>query len=654
MKNIYAILLATLITCSIVFSPLTSVIHVGYALPGPRIYLDPSANTFYSNVTDVGDRFNVTVWVENVTNVGGAQVYMDFDDSIVNVTRWFEPTSDPQYIFYGRSTSALPTPPNDVSYIHIGPGNGSVLISVSLFPPNPPYFTGTGKICTFELALTAAAPVDGQLTSRLRIDSTNTFLLDGDSGLEIPVTKEDGSYTYIYVRPPPPLGHMWLEASPSSYEAVKERPFNVTIGIFNVSASDMLIGIQFTVNYNSSWLDAVAIYQGPFMNNSVWAPYGTFASFYSEPNKSVYGEIILPNATGEWDMTEWPEGNGTVAIITFLPQQHAVIDANWTFNIDVDPLFGEYFLDKNGEYLSYLPATDCAYTYNPLSLPTLAVNPSLYTASHVGQSFPIEVTIADLAEEWQLTYVEFKLTYNENFLGVQSVTEGSFMSGFGSTVLGTEQGSNYVKVNITLTPSSAYPSGSGVLAVVNFNVTHTPGRCALTLNGTSLLDFGGKVVLHEVEHGYYRLHEVLVHPIVVDDITYNVVTISNASVTPAPMLLNLEYKFLYFNVTDDDGNVGFVDVIIPKALLNGNSSGWMLFIGGYPMTVVPVENATHATLSFNVHLSTKSVFIFGTSIIPEFTFNALLLTFIAVTVIGLAVAKTVRQRKREMLTQFKR
>lgn len=653
MKNIYAILLATLITCSIVFSPLASVIHVAHALPGPRIYLDPSANSFYTNLTDVGDRFNVTVWVENVTSLGGAQVYMDFDDSIVNVTRWFEPTSDPQYVFYGRSTSALPTPPNDVSYIHLGPGNGSVLISVSLFPPNPPYFTGTGKICTFELALTAAPPIDGQLTSRLRIDSTNTYLLDGDSGLEIPATKEDGSYTYVYVRPPPQPGHMWLEASPSSYEAVKERPFNVTIGIFNVSASDMLIGIQFTVNYNSTWLDAVAIYQGPFMNNSMWAPYGTFASFYSEPNKSVYGEIILPNATGEWDMTEWPEGDGTVAIITFLPQQHAVIDANWTFNIDINPLFDEYFLDKNGEYLTYLPASDCQYTYDPLPLPMLAVSPSLYTASHVGQSLPIEVTIADLAEEWQLTYAEFKLMYNENFLGVQSVTEGSFMGGFGSTVLGTEQGTNYVKVNITLTPDSVYPSGSGVLAIVNFNVTHTPGRCALTLSDTSLLDFGGNVVLHEVEHGYYRLHEVLVHPIVVGDTTYDVVTISNASITPVPMLLNLEYKFLYFNVTDDDGNVGFVDVIIPKALLDGNSSGWMLFIGGYPMTVVPVENATHTTLSFNVHLSTKSVFIFGTSIIPEFTFNALLLAFIAVTVIGLAVAKTVRQRKREIQMQFR-
>jgi len=271
----------------------------------------------------------------------------------------------------------------------------------------------------------------------------------------------------------------------------------------------------------------------------------------------------------------------------------------------------------------------------------------------VGQSFPIEVTIADLAEEWQLTYVEFKLMYNENFLGVQSVTEGSFLGGFGSTVFGTEQGTNYVKVNITLTPSSVYPSGSGVLAIVNFNVTHTLGRCALTLNDTSLLDFEGNVVLHEAEHGYYRLHEVLVHPIVVDGITYDVVTISNASITPVPMLLNLEYKFLYFNVTDADGNVGFVDVIIPKALLDGNSSGWMLFIGGYPMTVVPVENATHTTLSFNIYLSTKSVFIFGTSIIPEFTFNALLMAFIAVTVIGLAVARMVRQRKREMQMQFR-
>jgi hypothetical protein len=463
---------------------------------------------------------------------------------------------------------------------------------------------------------------------------------------------EDGTYTINYAALPPPPGNIWLAASPSSYEAVKERPFNVTIGVFNVSASDMLIGIQFTVNYNSSWLDAVAIYQGPFMNDSVWAPHGTFASFYSEPDKSVYGEIILPNATGEWN-SPWPEGNGTVAIITFLPQQHAVVDPNFAFSIEINPLFGESFLDKNGEYVSYKPATSCNYTYNPLTLPTLAVSPSLYTASHVGQSFPIEVTIANLVEDWDLAFAEFKLMYNENFLGVLNVAEGTFISGFGTTIFKTEQGTNYVKANVTLTPSSVYPSGNGVLATIDFNVTHTPGRCALTLNDTSLLDFEMKVVLHEVQNGRYRLHEVLVHPIVVDSVTYDVVTISNASVTPVPMLFDIVHKSLEFNVTDEDGNVGFVDVIIPKALLNAGPSDWALRVGGYRVTVVPVQNATHTTLSFNVQLSTKSVLILGTGVIPEFTLNALLLAFLAVTVIGLAVAKTVHQRRPEMLKQIR-
>jgi hypothetical protein len=119
------------------------------------------------------------------------------------------------------------------------------------------------------------------------------------------------------------------------------------------------------------------------------------------------------------------------------------------------------------------------------------------------------------------------------------------------------------------------------------------------------------------------------------------------------MLFDIVHKSLEFNVTDEDGNVGFVDVIIPKALLNAGPSDWALRVGGYRVTVVPVQNATHTTLSFNVQLSTKSVLILGTGVIPEFTLNALLLAFLAVTVIGLAVAKTVHQRRPEMLKQIR-
>ena len=105
MRNIYAILLMISLTGSIALSSLTSVVNINYALiDPPRIYLDPSDNVFYSNVTSVGHRFNVTIWVENTPDIGGAQVYMEFDDDIVNVSRWFEPKTDTQYIFYGKTT----------------------------------------------------------------------------------------------------------------------------------------------------------------------------------------------------------------------------------------------------------------------------------------------------------------------------------------------------------------------------------------------------------------------------------------------------------------------------------------------------------------------------------------------------------------------
>jgi hypothetical protein len=148
-------------------------------------------------------KFNVTVWVDNAANLGGAQIYLEFNDTILSVGRWFEPKSDPAYIFAGRGTSALPTPPNDPGYQHLAPNKGRVLVSVSLFPPDPPYFTGTGKICIFEFQITAV-PSEGKFTSPLTVNTAETFLLDGDTGGEVPgVLKEDGYYEISkFVAPP--------------------------------------------------------------------------------------------------------------------------------------------------------------------------------------------------------------------------------------------------------------------------------------------------------------------------------------------------------------------------------------------------------------------------------------------------------------------
>ena len=652
MRNIYAILLMISLTGSIALSSLTSVVNINYALidPPSRIYLDPSDNVFYSNVTSVGHRFNVTIWVENTPDIGGAQVYMEFDDDIINVTRWYEPKTDTQYIFYGKTTSALPTPP-DPGYLHIAPGKARVLLSVSLFPPPPdqPPSNGTGKICIFEFKITAVPPESSQFTCPLHINITDTYLLDPDGNEVLDVIKEDGTYTFFYASPPLAAPHIWLEASPSTYDAIKPRPFNVTVTVKNVSLSDGLIGIQFEVKYNSTYLEATDIIPGDFLSNITWAPYGTFSSPYIEEGRAMYGEIILPNAAGEWN-PPYPEGNGTVATITFLPLLHKRVESNIT--IEPEPLFGEFFLDKDGIYIPYAPAKGTQYTYSPLPLPTLAITPSKYTASHVGETFDVNVTLNNLDAQWDMTYAEFKLWYDNNSLQVLNVVEGDFLSQFGDTTFNHTEVDGCIKMNITLTPTT-YPYGSGTLATITFNVTTSPGISKLSLNDTKLLDFEMKEVLHEVQHGYYQLHEILVHPIVWNTETFDIVTVSNTSVTPVPMLFDQLHRLLYFNVTGYTSTIGFVNITIPRDLLYSSPSDWFVIVNGEKVEVTVVENATHVSLYFTFSLSSTSVYILGTSVIPEMSPNILILVLLAATLMGLAVAKKARLKKREELVHCK-
>ncbi|MGQ9624692.1 MAG: hypothetical protein ACUVT9_04905, partial [Candidatus Bathycorpusculaceae bacterium] len=148
------------------------------------------------NTTSIGHLFNVTVICENVTvDLGGAQIYMEFNDSIINATRWWY-VPEAQGGFMPEPVTALPTPP-DPSYFHLGTGRGRIQIAVMKggLPPSAPW-GHDGKIAIIEFNVTAV-PTDGALTTALTINHTDTYLLD-QGGSEIPgVIKEDGSYTII-------------------------------------------------------------------------------------------------------------------------------------------------------------------------------------------------------------------------------------------------------------------------------------------------------------------------------------------------------------------------------------------------------------------------------------------------------------------------
>jgi len=193
MRNIDISLLTVLLTCSLMLSPLT--FKTSASPDPPKIYLAPSTNTFYSNTTNVGHRFNVTVWCANVTeDILGVQVTLHFNDSVVNVTRWWAPDWDTDF-FMPAPVSVIPTPPNNVGYIHVGAGQGYVKVAVMKggLPPVAPW-GHNGTIAILEFNITAAPLEGGQLTSALHINNIDTYLKD-TSNVDIPgVAKEDGYY----------------------------------------------------------------------------------------------------------------------------------------------------------------------------------------------------------------------------------------------------------------------------------------------------------------------------------------------------------------------------------------------------------------------------------------------------------------------------
>jgi len=167
------------------------------ALAQPQaIYLVPSNNTFDESTT-VGTKFNVTVWCANVTeDILGAQIHLSFNDSIINVTRWWAPDWDSSF-FMPAPVSTLPTPPNPI-YNNVGPGQGYVEIAVFKggLPPVAPWGTN-GTIAILEFSITAVPTEGEQFTSALHINDTFTYLKDPSNDFILGIVKEDGSYIII-------------------------------------------------------------------------------------------------------------------------------------------------------------------------------------------------------------------------------------------------------------------------------------------------------------------------------------------------------------------------------------------------------------------------------------------------------------------------
>jgi len=161
----------------------------------PDIYLDPSEIEFDIIDVSVGDRFNVTAMISNVSDLMLFQVALYYNASVINMTNAWLPTWNSSYVFYGQNDTAI-----GPSYTYFDSwGCGLIGFNGSTGTTTP--FTGSGMLTVFEFEI-IAAPEAGNLTSPLIISykvSGGTYeskLRDSTAGA-ISFVGTDGSYIII-------------------------------------------------------------------------------------------------------------------------------------------------------------------------------------------------------------------------------------------------------------------------------------------------------------------------------------------------------------------------------------------------------------------------------------------------------------------------
>jgi len=187
----------------------TGVLTVYFAVvqtPYPTIYVEnPMTVTsnfiFFTNTTAVGDRFNATVWVKNVTDLFDYSVDLRVNDTVLNITRAWRPTFDTQWVF--RLKNTVGTTP---ALIDADPFNGIVeeaTVGDSLIPPTT-YFSGMGKLAIVEFQILLPPPKGapmGTVFSSLNISTRSTYIENPEGPFEIWSIKTNGQYEFNYAPP---------------------------------------------------------------------------------------------------------------------------------------------------------------------------------------------------------------------------------------------------------------------------------------------------------------------------------------------------------------------------------------------------------------------------------------------------------------------
>ena len=221
---------------------LTSPFTIHQAHSAVEIYFSPADNTFYTTASSLGFKFNVTAWVENVTDLFAYQVRVYYDPTILNATAAWLPTWDAQWVFYGKTSMRL-TPVFKTNYTQVG----DLIYGDTTF-------AGTGQLVIFEFQIIKSPSKMGDLSCALSIDNMDTYLLDSSGVDEIPTMKTDGHYRYVWS--PPPKPHLAINP-PFVKQSDLLSSFDTEIYIMALDSGWELTNATMSIVFNATVIDVL-------------------------------------------------------------------------------------------------------------------------------------------------------------------------------------------------------------------------------------------------------------------------------------------------------------------------------------------------------------------------------------------------------------
>lgn len=378
----------------------------------PSMYILPESVSFNTGTTNIGDKFNVTVWMSTLTGVTAWQTKLHFNPAQIEAVRADYTGIGKSLFFTGYSTVPLSAIINNVTGTLFF---GEAIQGLAVVP------AGTNSLFWAEFQIMSAPPVGGSLNSLIDPTDVDSYYLD-DLGVQVDFAFGTCAYTFSWLAP---TTKPHFEVNPTSI--VKDEftnwvgtTFTVDLILKNVASGWYLSNVSVSLDYNNTLTS-----YGPVVFDPVW----TTTSVTEAPVGTL--NFVVGTAAA-------PSGNVKIATITYtiLNQGSSPPRPFW-------PNVGSYDESK-----LHIHASTVTGNAGALPIPTdpavdgdvkvkcfqLLVPPHLEVSSAtlgpgpvLGQEFNVTVSLVGVHFSLNVIGVQFRLQYNNTLLLPTAGYEGPFL-----------------------------------------------------------------------------------------------------------------------------------------------------------------------------------------------------------------------------------